>query len=60
MFVYDGKETFNIFSWNGGELYIPAEGYTFVNPPKGCRYDGKTLNIEAEAGKVLTLTVEEV
>lgn len=60
LFVYDGKETFNIFSWNGGELYIPAEGYTFVNPPKGCRYDGKTLNIEAEAGKVLTLTVEEV
>ena len=60
LFVYDGKEEFSVFSWNGGKLSIPVKGYSFIELPEGCSYDGEVLNIETEAGKVIVLKTERV
>lgn len=58
LFVYDGKGTFNLFSWSGGEATIPAKGYRFTKLPAECEYDGEVLKIELEAGKVHALQAE--
>ncbi|MBQ2889298.1 MAG: hypothetical protein IJE41_02475, partial [Clostridia bacterium] len=60
LFIYDGKEEFSVFSWNGGKLSIPVKGYSFIELPEGCSYDGEVLNIETEAGKVIVLKTERV
>ncbi|MBR2883946.1 MAG: hypothetical protein IKB93_04055, partial [Clostridia bacterium] len=58
VYVYDGEGELNVFSWNGGKLSIPLKGYEFINMPENCSYDGETLNIEAEAGKVCKIKCE--
>ena len=60
LFVYDGKEEFSVFSWNGGKLSISVKGYSFIELPEGCSYDGEVLSIETEAGKVIVLKTERV
>ena len=58
LFVYDGEETFNIFSWNGGELSLPVYDYKFVCLPENCAVVGKRLKIDTEAGKLYKIKVE--
>lgn len=51
-FVYDGKETFNFFSWSGGEISVPVYDYAFSSLPENCRIQNGFLHINAVPGKL--------
>lgn len=58
LFVYDGKETFNIFTWQKGKLSIPVYDYKFKELPENSGIIDGILTVDAKKGGVIKLKVQ--